>query len=40
VAQKLQELGVARVRPLAGGFQGWRDLHLPLDDRFVATVSD
>jgi 3-mercaptopyruvate sulfurtransferase SseA len=25
VAQQLKRLGVTRVRPLAGGFHGWRE---------------
>jgi 3-mercaptopyruvate sulfurtransferase SseA len=32
VAQKLQKLGIKRVRPLQGGFQGWKDLGYPLED--------
>jgi 3-mercaptopyruvate sulfurtransferase SseA len=30
VAQQLQTLGVLRVRPLAGGFHGWKKLNYPL----------
>ncbi|SEC61970.1 VTT domain-containing protein [Terriglobus roseus] len=30
LAQRLQKLGVHRVRPLRGGFEGWRDAGLPL----------
>jgi membrane protein DedA with SNARE-associated domain/rhodanese-related sulfurtransferase len=31
VAQRLRRLGVARVRPLAGGFRGWRDRGFPIE---------
>ena len=30
LARRLQKLGVSRVRPLKGGFDGWRDAGLPL----------
>jgi len=29
-ALKLRKLGIDRVRPLAGGFEAWRDLQYPL----------
>ena len=32
VALQLHKLGVKRVRPLRGGFEGWRDLGYPLVD--------
>jgi rhodanese-related sulfurtransferase len=32
VAQKLQKLGITRVRPLQGGFSGWKKLGYPLAD--------
>jgi membrane protein DedA with SNARE-associated domain/rhodanese-related sulfurtransferase len=32
LARRLQRLGVHRVRPLRGGFEGWRDAGLPLMD--------
>ena len=32
LARRLQKLGVHRVRPLRGGFEGWRDAGLPLHD--------
>jgi rhodanese-related sulfurtransferase len=32
VAQKLQKLGITRVRPLQGGFQGWKELGYPLEE--------
>lgn len=31
LAKRLQKMGVHRVRPLKGGFEGWRDAGLPLD---------
>ena len=31
MALKLKELGVGRVRPLAGGLQAWKDLDFPLE---------
>jgi hypothetical protein len=30
VAQKVQKLGIKRVRPLQGGFNGWKDIGYPL----------
>jgi rhodanese-related sulfurtransferase len=30
VAQKLQAIGITRVRPLQGGFHGWKKLNFPL----------
>jgi len=30
VAQQLQKLGIKRVRPLQGGFAGWKALGYPL----------
>ncbi len=38
LAKRLQKLGVHRVRPLRGGFEGWRDAGLPLL-AYDATVS-
>jgi rhodanese-related sulfurtransferase len=35
VALLLKQRGISRVRPLAGGFYGWRDRGLPL----VAALS-
>ena len=32
VAKRLLRLGVHRVRPLRGGFEGWRDKGFPLED--------
>jgi len=32
VAQQLQKLGFSRVRPLAGGFRGWKELGFPLEE--------
>ena len=34
VAKELHELGVARVRPLAGGLEGWEKLGFPMDRLF------
>jgi 3-mercaptopyruvate sulfurtransferase SseA len=31
VAQKLQKLGIKRVRPLQGGFHDWKELGFPLE---------
>jgi membrane protein DedA with SNARE-associated domain/rhodanese-related sulfurtransferase len=31
VAQQLRALGIIRVRPLAGGFRGWRDRGFPIE---------
>jgi rhodanese-related sulfurtransferase len=31
VALLLRKRGITRVRPLAGGFHGWRDLGYPLE---------
>jgi len=30
VAQKLQAIGITRVRPLQGGFHGWKERNFPL----------
>jgi hypothetical protein len=30
VAQQLQKLGIKHVRPLQGGFLGWKKLNFPL----------
>jgi len=32
VAQKLQKLGIKRVRPLQGGFREWKELGYPLEE--------
>jgi 3-mercaptopyruvate sulfurtransferase SseA len=32
VAQQLQKLGIKRVRPLQGGFGGWKELDYPLSE--------
>ncbi|HLZ00469.1 MAG TPA: hypothetical protein VKT33_15525 [Candidatus Angelobacter sp.] len=32
MAQQLKALGVLRVRPLAGGFNGWKKLSFPLTE--------
>ena len=38
VAKQLLKLGIYRVRPLRGGFEGWRDAGYPLED-YVAPVQ-
>ena len=37
MAQKLQKLGIRRVRPLQGGFHEWKDLGFPLEDSAEAA---
>jgi 3-mercaptopyruvate sulfurtransferase SseA len=32
VARQLQQFGINRVRPLQGGFQGWKELDYPLEE--------
>jgi len=32
VALQLRKMGIKRVRPLAGGFYGWRDKGYPLTE--------
>jgi rhodanese-related sulfurtransferase len=32
LALTLKKMGITRVRPLLGGYFGWRDLGLPLED--------
>lgn len=38
-ALKLRKLGIERVRPLAGGFEAWRDLQYPLVEYVEFTAS-
>ena len=38
VAKQLLKLGIYRVRPLRGGFEGWRDAGYPLED-YVAPLQ-
>ena len=38
-ATKLRQYGINRVRPLLGGFHGWRDLGLPVESPFGFTPS-
>ncbi len=40
LARRLQKLGVHRVRPLRGGFEGWRDAGLPLSAYDAAAPRD
>ncbi|HEV7674227.1 MAG TPA: hypothetical protein VGQ12_06835 [Candidatus Angelobacter sp.] len=37
MAQQLQKLGITRVRPLQGGFGGWKELGYPLADATEVT---
>ena len=39
LALRLHKLGIHRVRPLKGGFEGWRDLGYPLEDYVEAKVE-
>ncbi|MFI5086858.1 MAG: hypothetical protein ACHP7I_00540 [Terriglobales bacterium] len=39
MAQQLKRLGVTQVRPLAGGFHGWRELGYPLRDFYVELAA-
>ena len=39
VARQLLRLGVYRVRPLRGGFEGWRDAGYPLEEYVEHTVT-
>ncbi|HEV3037548.1 MAG TPA: hypothetical protein VHA33_07170 [Candidatus Angelobacter sp.] len=32
MAQQLQALGISHVRPLEGGFRGWKELGFPLEE--------
>lgn len=38
-AQRLRHYGVTRVRPLAGGFQAWREREFPLESEFGAVPA-
>lgn len=38
VAMELRRLGVSRVRPLRGGFQGWKDAGYPLESVLVGVT--
>lgn len=33
-ALRLRQLGITRLRPLAGGYMAWRKLGFPLDSQF------
>jgi membrane protein DedA with SNARE-associated domain/rhodanese-related sulfurtransferase len=39
VALQLHKLGISRVRPLRGGFEGWRDAGYPLVDYVAPPVA-
>jgi rhodanese-related sulfurtransferase len=36
VALRLRKRGIVRVRPLAGGFDAWKDQGLPVESRRAA----
>jgi rhodanese-related sulfurtransferase len=38
VALELRKLGFKKVRPLAGGFDAWRELNLPVEP--VAAAAE
>jgi 3-mercaptopyruvate sulfurtransferase SseA len=38
VARQLKRVGVTQVRPLAGGFHGWRERGYPLQE-FYGTLA-
>jgi rhodanese-related sulfurtransferase len=38
VALELKKLGITKVRPLAGGFDEWRRLNLPVEAIASAAV--
>ncbi len=37
MALKLKQMGITRVRPLEGGFFGWRNRGFPLTDFYAST---
>ncbi len=39
MALRLKRVGVTRVRPLAGGFDGWRERSFPVELVAVASVA-
>jgi len=39
LARKLHQKGITRVRPLAGGFYGWRKAGLPLTEEPTAASA-
>jgi 3-mercaptopyruvate sulfurtransferase SseA len=39
VAQQLKRFGITRVRPLAGGFNAWREKGYPLQGFPVETAA-
>ncbi|MBV9610935.1 MAG: hypothetical protein JO091_00615 [Acidobacteriaceae bacterium] len=40
MALQLKAAGIQRVRPLAGGFEAWRDLGLPIEAVGEITSND
>ncbi len=39
MAQKLKQLGITRVRPLAGGFHAWRERGFPLQEFYTEVAG-
>jgi rhodanese-related sulfurtransferase len=39
LARKLHNKGILKVRPLAGGFYGWRDAGLPITEEETAASA-
>jgi rhodanese-related sulfurtransferase len=39
VAQQLRKKGITRVHPLAGGFNGWKELGFPLQEAFPEAAA-
>jgi 3-mercaptopyruvate sulfurtransferase SseA len=40
VALQLKRAGIAQVRPLAGGFEAWRDMGFPTEPAGEVFVPD
>jgi 3-mercaptopyruvate sulfurtransferase SseA len=40
VALQLKRAGIHRVRPLAGGFEAWRDLGYPVEPVSTPAATD
>ena len=39
MAQQLRKRGITRVRPLAGGFYGWREAGYPLTEFYPIQIA-
>jgi 3-mercaptopyruvate sulfurtransferase SseA len=39
VARQLRQLGIRRVRPLLGGFHGWREHGYPLEEFYPQEAA-